>query len=259
MKKIFLTKKISDLNKNGICYFPNQLSKSECNRIIVKLEKILKNRITKKKNIGNIHGRVLMNYFYDDLKLLKLILFDEIDMMLKKLIDDHYVLITSNAMDGSFNEKYKYSDNPAGMGWHSDSRIVGGKKIDKGFNYLVLIALDDFTIKNGATLYIPKSHLVRKPITKFEKYKKKSILIKRGTIAIIDAALYHRRGNVSKIRRWSVFSMYGPWFMKPYFNFEKMFGKKSMSIGKEYKKLLHFNSIPPKNENISVFTLKKDT
>lgn len=256
MLKKSLDKKISDIKKNGICYLPNQLSKSDCNQIIIELERVLKKRINKKLNIGNIYGRMLISYFYDNLKLLKLIFFDDVDQILKKLIDDHYVLITSNAMDGSFNEKYRFSDNPAGMGWHSDSRIVGGNKLDKGFNYLVLVALDDFTIKNGATLYIPKSHLIRKPITKFEKYKKKNILIKKGGIAILDAALYHRRGNVSKIRRWSIFSMYGPWFMKPYYNFEKMFGKNFHSIGKKYKKLLHYNSTPPKNHNIRIHTLK---
>tara|TARA_B110000305_G_C19407624_1_gene623667 strand:- start:242 stop:1015 length:774 start_codon:yes stop_codon:yes gene_type:complete len=251
-----LNKKIREIKRNGICFLPNQLSSTECSKTIALLEKILKKRIKKNHNIGNIYGRMLISYFHDNPLLLKLINFSDVDLVLKKLIDDHYVLITSNAMDGSYNERYKFSDNPAGMDWHSDSRIVGGNKLDKGFNYLVLVALDNFTVNNGATLYIPKSHLIREPIKRFKTYKKKNILIKKGSVAILDAALYHRRGDISQIRRWSIFSMYGPWFMKPYYNFEKMFGKKFKSIDKKYQKLLHYNSTPPKNHNIRVHTLK---
>jgi hypothetical protein len=249
-----IKKLINKIKTDGYCYIENQLKKQDCDKLICDLEKILILRKKKSLFIGNKYTRMLISYFYENNNLLKLISFNSVDLILKELIDEHYVLISSNAMDASINEKFKTKkDFTPGSNWHTDSRFVGGVRLDKGFNFLVILALDDFTINNGATLFIPRSHLVRKKITNFDKAK--PILIKKGTIAILDAALWHRRGDLNNIRRWSIFSMYGPWFMKPYYNFCEMFGKKINSFSKKQKKLLHYNSTPPKSHFERISTL----
>jgi hypothetical protein len=247
-------KSITKIISDGYCILENQLTKKDCNKIISDLEKILILRKKKSLFIGGKYTRMLISYFYEKNTLLNLISFNDVDIILKELLDEHYVLITSSAMDGSINEKFKTkNESTPGSNWHTDSRFLGGVRIDKGFNFVVIVALDDFTVNNGATLFIPRSHLVRKKVTNFDKAK--PILMKKGSIAILDAALWHKRGDLTNIRRWSIFSMYGPWFMKPYYNFCEMFGKKIHSLSKIQKKLLHYNSTPPKSHFERITTL----
>ena len=85
----------------------------------------------------------------------------------------------------------------------------------------------------------------------------KQILGEQGTVVIFDTGLWHRAGTPSrKFSRWSIFALYGPWFMKPYYDFPNMF-KKNCKLSKNLKKLLHFNSVPPKNELERTNTLQK--
>ena len=49
-----------------------------------------------------------------------------------------------------------------------------------------------------------------------------------GSIAIMDTSLWHTAGPPSKESRWSVFNMYGPWFVKPYFRYYDMFEEKKI-------------------------------
>ena len=68
-----------------------------------------------------------------------------------------------------------------------------------------------------------------------------------GDVAIIDASMWHKAGESSNQRRLSLFSYYGPWWIKPYFNYEKMLGKNKLNkLNKNIRKLLHYNSTPPK-------------
>ena len=105
---------------------------------------------------------------------------------------------------------------------------------------------------------MPKSHLIRnKRPKRFANYKSKQILGKAGTVVIIDTGLWHKASKeLSKNNRWSLFSYYGPWFMKPYFNFPDMLGKKyKEKINPKLQKILHYNSIPPVSELERVNTL----
>ena len=87
--------------------------------------------------------------------------------------------------------------------------------------------LDKFEKDNGCTQYVEKSHLIRDKFSERNKnYKHKKILGDQGTVAIIDTGLWHKAGEPSdKKTRWSIFSYYGPWFMKPYYNYPAMIQK----------------------------------
>ena len=81
---------------------------------------------------------------------------------------------------------------------------------------------------------------------------------KQGDIAFFDTALWHKMGDSLNNSRWSIFNMYGPWFMKPYFRYwEIKYGNKLNSKNNVFKKLLHFNSLPPLDHNEGLNTLKK--
>ena len=81
--------------------------------------------------------------------------------------------------------------------------------------------------------------------------------MKEGSVCIMDTGMWHRAGESSKISRWSIFSIYTGWFVKPYFDYSEFI--KRNEVENKYKKLLHFNSVPPKiNEMRStVIPIKK--
>ena len=70
--------------------------------------------------------------------------------------------------------------------------------------------------------------------------------------------MWHRSGKSSDNSRWSMFNLYGPWFHKPYYNYYEMLkDKANINIPKKIKKLLHFNSMPPKNDDIRTTIMTK--
>ena len=182
-----------------------------------------------KKFFGGADNQILWNYFFDDKSLLNLIEIPKIDKLLKKLLDKDYVMQSSVAQNRAFvNEKSKYK---AGSTWHTDSRYLGGQRLDKNFSYLVIIALDDFTKNNGATYYVegslnlknkPRRNINQKDLNS-KKLKIKRHTMKAGTVCIMNYRIWHKAGESSLNSRWSIFSIYTGWFVKPYFKYESFY------------------------------------
>lgn len=251
---------IKDLKINGITYIHNAFTEKECNFYINRFENLVKKFEKKYKSLGD-KCQVIQNFYLYDKFLVNLIYHKKVDEILEEVIDENYVLINSSLTNrvlrkSKINKKVHLNDH--GTNWHHDSRIIGKKRLDKGFSFLTCMMFNDFVKDNGSTLYVPKSHLIRdrKP-KRHHNYKCKQIIAKAGTIAIIDSGLWHKSSsNLSTKNRWSLFSYYGPWFMKPYFNFPEMLGKKfKKKINHKLQKLLHYNSIPPTSELDRVNTL----
>jgi len=247
MKKNYTQK----LKRNGYVIIDNIISKNKTKLFKKKLDNVLRKRIKNKMIVGDIDNQIIYNYFYDDLSLLSLLYFPLVDKILKNVLENHYILQSSNAQNRITN-KYKIvkrmKNYKIGSTWHTDSRYLGGKRVSKGFSYLVIIALDPFTKDNGATKFIKNSlnfnRIPPRSINKnSKKFKINSLLMKEGSICIMDAGIWHKAGDSSKSSRWSIFSIYTGWFVKPYYNYEMLTKKK---IKKIYKKLLHAYSTPPK-------------
>lgn len=253
-----MKKNILEINQQGFTILKNIFTKKSCDNYIKKIEKIVKLRIKKKNYIGNNEYTIVHNFFSYEKSLLDLIAIKKIDKILKYFIDDDYVLISSSARNRSLNNfNIKKLKATGGVGWHTDTRYINKKKITPSLRYLVIIALDEFRLNNAPTLIVPKSHkLNHKPSRDKYYFKQKPLLMKKGSIAILDSALWHKAGESTDIRRWAIFSSYGPWFFKPYFQFHKIMQNKLLN--KFQKKLLHFNSIPPEKFNTEkIATLKK--
>jgi len=255
-----INKHIKELNKEGITYIYNAFTKEECKDYINRFENLVKKFEKKYKKLGD-KCQIIQNFFLYDKTLANLVYHRKIDQILNKTIDKDYVLINSSLTNRVLRKsKYKKNTHLAehGVTWHHDSRIIGNKRLDKGFGFITCIMFNDFKENNGSTLYVPKSHLVRniKP-KRYKNYNSKQIIGKAGTIVIIDTGLWHKASNkVSKENRWSLFSYYGPWFMKPYYNFLEMLGEKFKNkIDYKLQKLFHYHSTPPKSELDRVVTL----
>ena len=261
MNKKKLNKHIKNLNTNGITYIQKAFSLNECRDFVKKFERLLIKFEKKYRRLGN-NCQVIQNYFCYDRSLISLLYHKQIDTILTKAIDKNYVLINTsltNRVLRKSKSRKKIHLGDHGTSWHTDSRVIGNKRLDKGFSYIVIMMFNDFDEDNGSTEFVPKSHLIRNKVPKRNgKYISKKILGKAGTIVIIDTGLWHKASNeLSTKNRWSIFSYYGPWFMKPYFNYPSMFKKNyRKKLSAKIQTLLHYNSIPPNNELERVNTLK---
>ena len=145
------------------------------------------------------------------------------DCIFKHMLDADYTLIAGNIINRSKtetdNKRSEYGDN-----WHTDSRYLGGQRLAAGFNFGLIIMLEAFTKNNGATHFVPRSHKLRNRPERNGPYEFDVLEGEIGTMAIVDSGFWHRGAPSSTKSRWAVFSMYGPWFMKPYFRFPEMLG-----------------------------------
>ena len=246
-----INRHINKLKKDGFTIIENILSEKDCAFFKNRSNQLLEKLLEKKKTtaIYSNSQRLMVPFKYDS-HFFKLLYFKTVDKILTKLLDEDYVIINHSALNRRIL-KHKLlvasRDKPR---WHTDSRYLGGRRLDKGLSYIALLMLDDFTKKNGATLYVPKSHLLRKKPKRDGNYKHKIITGKKGSMLIFDSGLCHKAGGGTNLDdRWSICNYYGPWWMKPYFRFPDILGAKRMKkLNYNIKKLLHYYSTPPKNE-----------
>ncbi len=257
-----MKKYLNQIKNKGYVILENIYDKKQTTNFKKKLKKVLLKRIKKNERVGSPTNQVIYNYFNDDPYLLRLIYQKKIDKILTKLLDKDYVLQSSNAQNRLINS-YKIKKNKKNFGigssWHTDSRYLGGKRLHKGFSYLVIIALDSFNLDNGPTKFIPKSiDYLKKPprkiIKNINKNKIQNLIMNEGSVCIMDTGTWHKAGESSNNSRWSIFSIYSGWFVKPYFNYKPLTKKK---IGKIYKKLLHDYSTPPEMNEKRTYTVRK--
>lgn len=245
-----INKHITEIDKNGFTIVNNIFTKKQCEEYIKKCEKLLHLLLKKKKvNTFSTDAQAIDNPFQYDNFFFQQIYFNKIDKLLRKLLDDNYVLINSNLI----NRRKFYHPNinntvARTAEWHTDSRYLGGKRLGKGLSFIVYVALEDLSKENGATCYIPKTHLTTKIPKRYANYKHKILNLKKGDMIIFDSGLWHKGGHPTNKSRWTIFNYYGPWWMKPYYLFDQMLGKKKInSLDKNLKKMLHCYSTPPKS------------
>ena len=260
MKKFNLNKVLKVLFDDGIVKIDNVFNLNSCERYKQRIIKIQNERINKKLYIGNNKYQVIENYFcYDDL-LCELIYSEIIDKIMINLIDRDYVLISSSARNSYINPIIKDKCKTSGMGWHTDTRYIQKKKINPSLIYTVIIPLEDFDISGGSTKFISGSHKKNfKPKREGKYSSSKNLTVNAGSIVVFDSALWHKAGEATKTSRWAIFTMYGPWFMKTYFQFDKIFKKKKLKkFHPKISQLLHFDSTPPIEHSLdNLATLKR--
>lgn len=239
---------IMELVEEGITLLPDMYTQEQCQTYIARFESIVE-RFQEEKRPLDVDCQIIENPFRHDPGLIGLLYHETIDNILKVLLDEDFVLINSNVI----NRKHNTGVVPGGMNigttWHTDSRYLGGQRMERGFGFIAVSLFSDFSEKNGGTQYIPKSHLRRERPERYGNYEFKTVCAPAGTLVIFDTGLWHRGGPPTELDRWSLYSYYGPWFVKPYYRFPEMlgdeFGKK---LSRPLRRLLHYTSTPPINE-----------
>ena len=107
----------------------------------------------------------------------------------------------------------------------------------------------------ACTKYVPASHRFKeKPKREMNEneYAVKRIGGKPGDLTVMDGGIWHKAGNATEKSRWALLFYYGPWYMKPYFDYTKILDPGELT--NEMLDLLHFTSQPPTDEFEQVFT-----
>ena len=253
-----IDKHIKEININGFTIIEKIFTKKLCDEYILECNKLLKLLLKRKKvNTFSTEAQAIDNPFQYNNFFFKQIYFKRIDKLLKTLLDNDYVLINSNLIN---RRKFKHPNIKNTIArtaeWHTDSRYLGGKRLGKGLSYIVYVALEDFSKDNGATCYIPKTHLTTKIPNRHANYKHKVLNLKKGDMMIFDSGLWHKGGPPTQKSRWSIFNYYGPWWMKPYYLFDQMLGTRKINkLNPNIKKMLHCYSTPPKNSSVRISTI----
>ena len=263
-----IKKNIEKLKTEGIIFIKDQFSKDQCNFYINKFKTILK-KFTESDKFVDPYCTLIRNPFRHDIDLANLIYNANADSILLELIDKDYVLVNSTVINRKIDHSIKKPAKNMGDKWHTDSHYLKNntRRLEKGFGYIVIILFNDFTIENGGTLYISKSHLKREKPDKsgeynnLENYPLNTLKGKAGTVIIMDTGIWHKGGKPSEEDRWSMFSYFGPWYQKPYYRFPEMLGEKfGKETNRHLRRLFHYNSIPPLADvnNEAASTVKYD-
>ena len=247
---------INEITSKGFCVINDVFNKNEIKKYTTNIKNIYKKRLKLGESVGSTNNQCIYNFFYEDLNLMPLVYIKKIDKILEKLLDENYVLQSSNAQNRQIEKIDRNKKNfKIGNNWHTDSRYVNNKRISNGFSYLVIVALEDFTRNTASTQFIKDSFKNFTKPKRFTQKKYNTLKMKSGSVCIMDTGITHRGGVSTKTSRWSIFNIYSPWFVKPYYQFNQIIKKKKLS--RRTQKLLHFYSTPPENQNIKITTLIK--
>ena len=250
---------VRSLKEEGLVAIPNVYSKDQCREFVERCERISERLIAEGKVDMQAGCRNIWNFFRHDPALMPLVHNVYMDQIFRRMMDDDFVLIAGNIINRQIPKGVSGSAGGYADNWHTDSRYLGGQRLASGFNFGMLVMLEPFTLDNAATQYVPRTHHDRTIPDRQGNYEHKHIVGDVGTMVILDSGLWHRGGPSSSKSRWGVFSMYGPWFMKPYFRFPEMMGEAwGAKLTPELRQMFHYDSTPPLDENERVMTLAKN-
>ena len=116
----------------------------------------------------------------------------------------------------------------------------------------LLILLDDFTLENGATYLLAKSHLKEEKPTDEDFYNKSDRVIgKRGDLVFFDSNLWHAAGiNYTDMERRAITITFTKPFMKQQLDYSRCFGYDILANqSDELKQILGYFSRVPSDLN----------
>ncbi len=254
----FYQSNATELQQDGITIIPDYYTYEQCHSYKQLSEKLFAERLASGRGFNHDCPYINSPFRHNE-KFFDLLDNEPVEQILGKVLDPDFVLINTNIINRRSYKDLPPSDNTGiGMNWHTDSRYLGGKRMQAGLSFIVIIMFDDFTAHNAPTMYVPKSHLRYDRPERHADYPHKTVTGKAGTIVIYDSGIWHRGSPSTPNDRWGLFSLYGPWFMKPYYRFTEMLGEDKMnSLSPRLQRLLHNYSTPPINDDDREYTITK--
>jgi hypothetical protein len=236
------------LLKHGFEIHKTKISKKNIKEIITLIKKL------KKRKIKSTYSDHYHNFFLNNKKLTNLLFNKIIKRLYKKYFGYNYCLRNAVLSDISIKDYNNFSmKKPIGYGWHRDSPQFYNKKnqscvMGEQRTFQFIIALDDVCNEN-ATKIVPKSHLIRNlghRVSSFQnnRFDKKNVplALNSGEIAILDDNVFHKAGSPTKKSRRLIFLGFAPWYIKPYFNYQKIINQNDSNF---LKYIFHYLTTPP--------------
>ncbi len=112
----------------------------------------------------------------------------------------------------------------------------------------VMVALDDFTLENGALKLWPMSHLAkeRPPTDQSTLPPALACVVSKGSVIYWLGQTWHAIGrNLNGSRRWALIIQATPWWIKPTFSYDQCPSEIYAKLSLRQKGMLGFNSRPP--------------
>ena len=266
-QNILADKIVSGVLEKGVYVAPGVFSPELCAYYRELLEAALSQRTEENAYIGSKTYQVIYHYFTHDFRLIDLIDHPLIQEVMNRLIDHDFVLISPSARNRQTTKLESNSARTSGVGWHNDACYTadGITAFQPSLNYYAVVMLEAFSVDNGATQIVSGSHkFYKRPENRsledsgIKPDQVSHMLGPMGSMAFFDAALWHAVGKSSTKSRWGVFNMYGPWFMKPYYDFSAMFTDEEFeSMTPLQRQLLHYDSRPVPNIDAGFATLRR--
>lgn len=245
--------------EDGYSIVTDVFPKGLCEAYVDKFEELLVQRFNKGLGIGNNTSQILRNYFLEIPEAIEFVDNDLIDQVMRKLIDADYTLTSSAATNKQLREEFANNKLTGGVGWHTDGRYMRNQLITPSLTYYAVSILQDFTDQNGATHFVPGSSKWTRRVPREAEYKHESFVASAGSIVFFDSALVHRTGEAGSLPRWGVWSLFSPWFIKPYNDFVSFYSDDEIErLSPRQRQLFHFSSQPPKRgESANQATLER--
>lgn len=242
---------------NGFDVVESVMPVATCEHYVEAFERLLLERHAQGYNIGNSTSQVVRDYFLDVKDAVEFIDNDFVDGVMRDLIDDDYTLTSTTARNKQIRPEFESSDRTGGVGWHTDSRYIRKQLIQPALTYYCVYLLQDFTLENGATQYVPESFRWPERVDRNADFEFESVIAPAGSVLFFDSGLVHRAGIATELPWWGIFSLFSPWFVKPYSDYASHYSPEEQDkLNPRLHQLLHFDSLPPKvRTNLS--TLKR--
>lgn len=243
---------VDKLFEEGFINLPSFYEKEKIKSIRQSVLEVEKSFQAKGGKVNNNGIHIEHPFLYDPI-FFEIIQEEKICSIIESAIGEKITLVNT-ALDNRQILQEKSDTPQVGSTWHTDSRYVqrGKVRLNFGFGYIAALCIDDFDDENAATMYVPKSHLLKgRPERQLDpsKIEIKSVKARAGDVFIFDTGLWHSAGHPTNKRRWGMFSMYSPWYFKPYFSYTNMFSDKEiLGMSTRLLDLLHFTSDPPNNQ-----------
>ena len=235
---------LEEFNRKGYTVVKNILSSADIIILKDKLKKINQIQISEfgldKIKTINEQGSVRCPLLYDDY-FINLIKIPSIIEHIKLILGDYYILSLQNSIIVKPNKIHHQSF------YHRDI-IYQDFSSSKPLGVNVYFCLDDYSLFNGGTTFIPESHLMEKfP----ETYIEETLEAKAGDVIFFNSMVYHKAGNnISNNFRYGINHMYVLPFIKQQINLPlALDGKYSNEpilnrilgyLSKEYNSVLDF-------------------
>ncbi len=231
----------------------------KCASYVEKFEDLLSRRFDEDQNIGNESSQVVRNYFLDIPEAMEFFDNDLADQVMRILIDDDYTLTSSSARNKQIRNEFSNPDITGGVGWHTDGRYLRGQLINPSLTYYCVYLLQDFTEQNGATHYVPGSSKWTQRVPRDAEFDYKIFEAPAGSVLFFDSGIVHRAGPAGSLPRWGVWSLFSPWFIKPYNDFVSFYSADEVEhFSPRLRQLFHISSQPPKRgEDHNLATLER--